>query len=53
MLRALLKNLIHLLSVQDHKDEGTGDLFVRSPVHADDRTREALAAAQQREEAKP
>ena len=51
--RALPKNLIRLLSVQDRKDEGFGDLLVRSPVHADDRTGEATAAAKRREEAKP
>jgi hypothetical protein len=36
--RALPKNLIRLLPVQDHKDEGFGDLLTRSPVHASDRT---------------
>ena len=50
--RALPKNLIRLLPVQDLEDEGFGDLLAQSPVHADDRTGEATAAAQQREEAK-
>ena len=50
--RALPKNLIRLLPVQDHEDEGFGDLLAQSPVHADDRTGVATAAAQQREEAK-
>jgi hypothetical protein len=44
--RTLPKNLIHLLPVQDHKDEGSGDLLTRSLVHASDRTRVATAAAQ-------
>jgi hypothetical protein len=41
-----------LLPVQDRKDEGSGDLLVRSLVHASERTGVATAAAQQREEAK-
>ena len=51
---ALTKNLIRLLPVQDRKDEGSRDLLARSPVHANDRTGETMAAAQQRdrEEAK-
>jgi hypothetical protein len=44
--RTLPKNLIRLLPVQDHKDEGSGDLLTRSLVHASDRTRVATAAAQ-------
>jgi hypothetical protein len=35
--KALPKNLILLLPVQDHKDEGSGDLLVWSQVHANDR----------------
>ena len=50
-LRALPKNLIRLLPVQDPKDEGFGDLLSQSPVHADDRDGVATVA-QQREEAK-
>jgi hypothetical protein len=37
MRRTLPKNLIRLLPVQDRKDEGSGDLLTRSPVHASDR----------------
>ena len=48
--RALPKNLIRLLPVQDHEDEGSGDLLSRSPVHADDRDEEATTTAQQQEE---
>jgi hypothetical protein len=40
------KNLIRLLTVQDHKDEGSGDLLVQSLVHASNRTGVATAAAQ-------
>jgi hypothetical protein len=36
----------------DRKDEGSGDLLTRSLVHASDQTGEAMAAAQQQEEAK-
>jgi hypothetical protein len=35
--RAISKNLIHPLAVQDHKDEGFEDLLSRTPVQADDR----------------
>jgi hypothetical protein len=45
--KALPKNLIRLLSVQDHKDEGSGDLLVRSHVHANDRAGVLAVAAQQ------
>jgi hypothetical protein len=44
--RALFKNLIRLLLVQDHKDEGFGDMLSQSPVHADGRNGETIAAAQ-------
>jgi hypothetical protein len=50
--KALPKNLIRLLPVQNREDEGSGDLLARSPVHADDRAGVATAVAQQREEAK-
>jgi hypothetical protein len=50
--RALPKNLIRLLPVQDHKDDGSGDLLARLLVHANDRAGVLAAAAQQREEAK-
>jgi hypothetical protein len=45
--KALPKNLIRLLPVQDHKDEGSGDLLARSQVHADDRAGVLAVAAQQ------
>jgi hypothetical protein len=45
--KALLKNLIHLLPVQDQKDEGSGHLLVRSQVHMNDRARVLAVAAQQ------
>ena len=35
--RALPKNLIRHLPVQDPKEKGSGDLLSRSPVHADAR----------------
>jgi hypothetical protein len=44
--KALPKNLIHLLPLQDHKDEGSGDLLVRSQVHANDRAGVLAVAAQ-------
>jgi hypothetical protein len=44
--RTLSKNLIRFLPVQDHKDEGFGDLLTRSLVHASDRTGVATAVAQ-------
>jgi hypothetical protein len=44
--RALPKNLIRILPVQDRKDEGSGDLLSQTPVHADDRDRETTAVAQ-------
>jgi hypothetical protein len=44
--RALPKNLIRPLLVQDHKDEGFGDLLSQSPVHADSRNGETTAAVQ-------
>jgi hypothetical protein len=50
--RALPKNLIHPLPVQDHKDDGFGDLLSRSLVHAHARDGETMAAAQHQEEAK-
>jgi hypothetical protein len=40
------QNLIRPLPVQDHKDEGFGDLLSRTPVHADDRDGETTEAAQ-------
>jgi hypothetical protein len=45
--KALPKNLIRLLPLQDHKDEGSGDLLVRSQVHANDRAGVLVVAAQQ------
>jgi hypothetical protein len=45
--KALPKNLIRLLPLQDHKDEGFGDLLVRSQVHANDRAGVLAVAAQQ------
>jgi hypothetical protein len=45
--KALPKNLICLLPVQDHKDEGSGDLLVQSQVHTNDRAGVLAAAAQQ------
>jgi hypothetical protein len=45
--KALPKNLIRLLLLQDHKDEGSGDLLFRSQVHANDRARVVAVAAQQ------
>jgi hypothetical protein len=45
--KALPKNLILLLPVRDHKDEGSGDLLVRSQVHVNDRARVLAVAAQQ------
>jgi hypothetical protein len=45
--KALPKNLIRLLPLQDHKDEGSGDLLVRSQVHANDRAGVLAVAAQQ------
>jgi hypothetical protein len=45
--KALPKNLIRLLPVQGHKDEGSGDLLVRSQVHTNDRAGVLAAAAQQ------
>jgi hypothetical protein len=44
---ALLKNLIHLLPVQDQKDEGSGHLLVRSQVHTNDRAGVLVVAVQQ------
>jgi hypothetical protein len=44
--RTVPKNLIRLLPVQDCKDEGFGDLFSQTPVHADDWDGETTAAAQ-------
>jgi hypothetical protein len=37
--------------MQDRKDEGSGNLLTRSPVHASDRAGETTVAVQQREEA--
>jgi hypothetical protein len=45
--KALPKNLIRLLPVQDHKDEGSGDLLIRSQVHANDQAGVLAVAAQQ------
>jgi hypothetical protein len=50
--KALPKNLIRLLPVQDRKYNGSGDLLARPLVHANDRAGVLAAAAQQREEAK-
>jgi hypothetical protein len=38
--------------VQDHKDEGFGDLLTQLPVHASDQAGETTVAVQQREEVK-
>jgi hypothetical protein len=51
--RVLPKNLICPLPMHDHKDEGSEDLLSRSSVHAGVWDGEAMATAQQREEAKP
>jgi hypothetical protein len=45
--KAFPKNLIRLLPVQDHKNEGFGDLLVRSQVHANYRAGVLAVAAQQ------
>jgi hypothetical protein len=45
--KALPKNLIRLLPVQDQKDEDSGDLLVRSQVHANERVGVLAVAAQQ------
>jgi hypothetical protein len=45
--KALLKNHIHLLPVQDQKDEGSGHLLVRSQVHMNDRAGVLAVAVQQ------
>jgi hypothetical protein len=45
--KALPKNLIPLLLMQDHKDDGFGDLLARSQVHANDRAGVLAVAAQQ------
>jgi hypothetical protein len=45
--KALPKNLIRLLPLQDHKDKGSGYLLVRSQVHANDRAGVLAVAAQQ------
>jgi hypothetical protein len=45
--KALPKNLSHLLPVQGHKDEGSGDLLVRSQVHTNERAGVLAVAAQQ------
>jgi hypothetical protein len=45
--KALPKNLIRLLPVQDQKDEDSGDLLVRSQVHANERAGVFAVAAQQ------
>jgi hypothetical protein len=52
-IRVLPKNLICPLPVHDHKDEGSEDLLSRLSVHAGARDGDAMATAQQREEAKP
>jgi hypothetical protein len=48
--RALPKNLIRLLPVQDRKDEGSdegsGDLLSQTPVHANNRDGETTTAVQ-------
>jgi hypothetical protein len=44
--KALPKNLIRLLPVQDQKDEDSGDLLVRSQVHANERAGVLAGAAQ-------
>jgi hypothetical protein len=45
--KALPKNLIRLISVQDHKDDGSGDLLAWSQVHANDQAGILAVAAQQ------
>jgi hypothetical protein len=45
--KALPKNLIRLLPMQDQKDEDSGDLLVRSQVHANERVGVLAVAAQQ------
>jgi hypothetical protein len=45
--RALPKNLIRPLPVQDCLGRGSGDLLSRSPVHTDEWDEVAYAAAQQ------
>jgi hypothetical protein len=45
--KALPKNLIRLFPVQDQKDEDSGDLLVRSQVHANERAGVLAVAAQQ------
>jgi hypothetical protein len=45
--KALPKNLIRLLPVQDHKDKGSGGLLIWSQVHANDRVGVLVVAAQQ------
>jgi hypothetical protein len=45
--KALLKNLIHLLPVQDQKDEGSGDLLIWSQVHTNNGAGVLVVAAQQ------
>jgi hypothetical protein len=45
--KALPKNLILLLPVQGHKDEGSRDLLVQSQVHTNDWAGVLAAAAQQ------
>jgi hypothetical protein len=44
--RVLPKNLIRLLPMQDHKDEGSGDMLSQTPMHADVRDGETMAAEQ-------
>jgi hypothetical protein len=48
--RALPKNLIRPLPVQDCKDEGSIDLLSGLSVHANGQNEETTAAAQWREE---
>jgi hypothetical protein len=45
--KALPKNLIRLLPVQDQKDEDSGDLLIRSQVHANERVGVLAVAAHQ------
>jgi hypothetical protein len=45
--KALPKNLIRLLLVQDQKDEGSGGLLVRLLVHTNNRAGVLAVAAQQ------
>jgi hypothetical protein len=45
--KALPKNLIGLFPVQDQKDVDSGDLLVRSQVHANERAGVLEVAAQQ------